>query len=352
MSGSSRSRRPKSSPRAAHRLGELQLAIMRVLWQESEATAARVSEWFRSEQLRVYTNPDIAGVQLGGAIKNVMAIATGIADGLSLGANARAALVTRGLAELTRLGTSLTTRQLLHLQRLVSWWSLLADISFADLLLLPGVGRRTVEALALVAEILHGTPCRFTDPARFSLALGGKDGHPFPVPLRVYDQMLTVLRRAIDGARLGNDDRLAALRRLDRQSRLLEAAARGPELEELVDLVVGDDERGREHHRISDRPHHEPVLEAVIAAQRADVSLGLEERSLCLVLDELQRSEQAHQEDHGRDARTHELEPVEERPAALELPDGCDRLGLHRAPSSVIATRADRARSLRGRARR
>jgi hypothetical protein len=107
---------------------------------------------------------------------------------------------------------------------------------FAELLLIPGVGARTVLSLALAAEVIHGTPSRFTDPARFSLAHGGKDGHPFPVPLRVYDETLSVLRRAVDGARLGRDEQLAAVRRLDAESRRLEAAAarRGPGFEEFL----------------------------------------------------------------------------------------------------------------------
>ncbi len=71
---------------------------------EELATAEEVAGWFRSDRMRIYTSDDLAGVQLGGAIKNVMAIATGIADGLGLGANSRAALITRGLAEMTRLG--------------------------------------------------------------------------------------------------------------------------------------------------------------------------------------------------------------------------------------------------------
>jgi hypothetical protein len=96
---------------------------------------------------------------------------------------------------------------------------------FAELLLVPGVGARTVFALAQVAEVLHGAPSRFSDPARFAFAHGGKDGHPFPVPLRVYDETLGVLRRAVDRAKLGNDDKLGALRRLDEASRRLEAAA-------------------------------------------------------------------------------------------------------------------------------
>jgi hypothetical protein len=98
---------------------------------------------------------------------------------------------------------------------------------FAELLLTPGIGARTVLSLALAAEVIHGTPARFTDPARFSLAHGGKDGHPFPVPLRVYDETLRVLRRAVDGAKLGQDERMAVLRRLDAQARSLEAAAAG-----------------------------------------------------------------------------------------------------------------------------
>jgi hypothetical protein len=96
---------------------------------------------------------------------------------------------------------------------------------FAELLLVPGVGARTVFALAQVAEVLHGAPSRFSDPARFSLAHGGKDGHPYPVPLDVYDATLRVLRAAVDRAKVGQDDKLAALRRLDAASRDLESRA-------------------------------------------------------------------------------------------------------------------------------
>jgi hypothetical protein len=94
---------------------------------------------------------------------------------------------------------------------------------FAELLLVPGVGRRTVEALAMVAEVVHGTPCRFSDPARFSLAHGGKDGHPFPVPLAVYDQTIRTLKSSVQKAKLGRDEELAALKRLDDQARHIES---------------------------------------------------------------------------------------------------------------------------------
>lgn len=102
---------------------------------------------------------------------------------------------------------------------------------FPDLLLTPGVGARTVRSLAMVAEVVHGTPCRFDDPARYSLAHGGKDGHPFPVQVKVYDETLRVLKSAVERARLGNDETMAALRRLDAQARLLEGVVSGPSLE-------------------------------------------------------------------------------------------------------------------------
>jgi hypothetical protein len=105
---------------------------------------------------------------------------------------------------------------------------------FTELLLTPGVGARTVASLALVAQVLHGTPAHFSDPARFSLAHGGKDGQPFPVPLRVYDETIRVLRSAVDRARLGNADRLHAIRRLDTEARLLERTAAGPGFDEYV----------------------------------------------------------------------------------------------------------------------
>ena len=83
---------------------------------------------------------------------------------------------------------------------------------FASFLLLEQLGPRTLQSLALVAEVVHGTPTRFDDPARFAFAHGGKDGHPFPVPLRVYDESIAVLRRALDAAKLGQTDKLPRLR--------------------------------------------------------------------------------------------------------------------------------------------
>jgi len=107
-------------------------------------------------------------------------------------------------------------------------------VDFEDLLLTPGVGARTVKALAMVAEVVHGAPCRFSDPARFSLAHGGKDRHPFPVPLKVYDETISVMKSAVRKGRLGRDEELAALKRLDDQSRVLERYVTGPDLKEIV----------------------------------------------------------------------------------------------------------------------
>lgn len=93
---------------------------------------------------------------------------------------------------------------------------------FASMLLVEGLGPRTLQSLALVAEVVHGAPGRFADPARFSFAHGGKDGHPFPVPLKTYDESLGVLRRALDAARLGHTEKLEGFRRLDRVTRAVE----------------------------------------------------------------------------------------------------------------------------------
>jgi hypothetical protein len=106
--------------------------------------------------------------------------------------------------DLTRLGAVLAVS---HDRRLRD---------FASLLLLENVGPRTLQTLAMIAEVIHGTPTRFSDPARFSFALGGKDRHPFPVPLKTYDEAIGVLRRSLDAARLGDTDKIDGMKRLDR----------------------------------------------------------------------------------------------------------------------------------------
>jgi hypothetical protein len=107
-------------------------------------------------------------------------------------------------------------------------------LDFSELLLTPGVGARTVQSLAMVAEVVHGAPCRFRDPARFSLAHGGKDRHPYPVPIKVYDETIRVLKSAVQQAKLGRDEEMQALKRLDDQARRLERTATGPSFEAHV----------------------------------------------------------------------------------------------------------------------
>ena len=93
---------------------------------------------------------------------------------------------------------------------------------FVDALLLPGVGPRTVQALALVSEIIYGGPSRFSDPARFAFAHGGKDGHPFPVPLKVYDESIVTLRTAVNAAKIDRSEKLRSLNTLGQLARAIE----------------------------------------------------------------------------------------------------------------------------------
>jgi hypothetical protein len=111
---------------------------------------------------------------------------------------------------------------------------------FSELLLVEQLGSRTLQSLALVAEVVHGAPTRFDDPARFSFAHGGKDGHPFPVPLAVYDESIGVLRRALDAASLGHTEKLDGFRRLDAFTRAIE---RGRTPDADVEAVVAHERR-------------------------------------------------------------------------------------------------------------
>lgn len=94
--------------------------------------------------------------------------------------------------------------------------------NFESILLLQGLGPRTLQSLALVSEVIHGTPTRFSDPARFSFAHGGKDGHPFPVPLKVYDETLNVLGDAIQKAKMDNSEKQRAIKSLSKVAENLE----------------------------------------------------------------------------------------------------------------------------------
>lgn len=94
--------------------------------------------------------------------------------------------------------------------------------NFEELLLLKGMGPRALQSLALVSEVIYGTQTRFEDPARFSFAHGGKDGHPFPVPVKIYDETIDTLQRAIHRAKIGNSDKINAIQKLSEISRKAE----------------------------------------------------------------------------------------------------------------------------------
>ena len=114
---------------------------------------------------------------------------------------------------------------------------------FESLLLTPGLGPRTLQSLTLVSEVIYGTPSRFTDPARFSFAHGGKDGHPFPVPCRIYDESIRVLGDAIEKSKLGYNDKSECLRRLSTTAQ---------EIEKYCDPIADFDAtiaREREHSK-------------------------------------------------------------------------------------------------------
>jgi hypothetical protein len=133
---------------------------------------------------------------------------------------------------------------------------------FASLLLVETLGPRTLQSLALIAEVVHGAPGRFSDPARFSFAHGGKDGHPFPVPLKTYDESIAVLRRSLDAAKLDRTEKIDGFRRLDRFIRAIEenlspqadfdaALAREHAISPSLDgRTVSDDKKQRRNREI------------------------------------------------------------------------------------------------------
>lgn len=97
-------------------------------------------------------------------------------------------------------------------------------LDMESLLLIEGLGPRTLQSLVLVSEVIHGTPSRFEDPARFSFAHGGKDGHPFPVPTKVYDETIQTLENALNRAKICHSEKNEAIKQLGKAAQNLEAA--------------------------------------------------------------------------------------------------------------------------------
>ena len=162
--------------------------------------------------------------------------------------------VRAGNVDLKRLGAVLATSYSRELR------------DFASLLLVENLGPRTLQTLALIAEVVHGAPSRFTDPARFSFALGGKDRHPFPVPLKTYDESLSVLRRALDSAKLGHTEKLDGFKRLDRLVR---------QVEEQSEPTADFDRAIRHEHAISPSLDGRSVFEDRKKLKKQQLSLFL-----------------------------------------------------------------------------
>ncbi len=107
--------------------------------------------------------------------------------------------------------------------------------TFEELLLLKGLGPRTLQSLALVSEVINGTPSRFNDPARFSFAHGSKGAIPVPVPTLVYDEVISTLKNAVDRAKIQHTDKLKAIGKL---SELAKEAEKGFEPNENLEALI------------------------------------------------------------------------------------------------------------------
>ncbi len=88
--------------------------------------------------------------------------------------------------------------------------------NFEELLGVKGVGPKTIRALSLISEIIYGKPLSYRDPARFSFAHGGKDGTPFPVDRKTYDRTIDIMKKAVQSAKIGNEEKMRAIRQLAR----------------------------------------------------------------------------------------------------------------------------------------
>ncbi len=127
---------------------------------------------------------------------------------------------------------------------------------FDDLLLLKGLGPRTLQSLTLVSEVIHGTPSRFTDPARYSFAHGGKSGTPFPVPRRVYDETISTLTTAVQQARIGQPDKQRAIQKL---TQLSQAAEKNFTPNQNLDtLLAAENKNTRQYGGVPTQPKSKP----------------------------------------------------------------------------------------------
>lgn len=167
--------------------GENEGLILNLTAKDAEATRGRILDFSK-------LNPDKA-------IKEIKSAITSLSESRSIVMPAHHEVRAEDV-NLKRLGAVLAT----------AYASDPKD--FESLLLTPGLGPRTIQSLTLVSEVIYGTPSRFTDPARFSFAHGGKDGHPFPVPIKIFDESIRVLHESIEKSRMGYKDKSECIKRL------------------------------------------------------------------------------------------------------------------------------------------
>lgn len=153
---------------------------------DMKQVAQRVQDAFMNGYFRVYTNPDVAGVELGGALKNTIALCSGIADGLGLGDNTRAALITRGIVEMTRLGVKLGGRQVTFSglsgigDLIVTCSSMLSRNRRAGIEI--GRGKTVDQVMASANMVIEGV-----NTAKVAYALSRKHGVEMPITAEAYE---------------------------------------------------------------------------------------------------------------------------------------------------------------------
>jgi hypothetical protein len=180
---------------------------------------ARRYHWHSDNLLSFVEEPHtgICGINQGDILNLTAAEAKNTKQVMMNVTREKPGLIVQEVQQLIMPGHHVVKREDINLKRLgtVLWLAYEKQPKdFEELLLLQGVGPRTIQSLALVSEVIHGTPSRFKDPARFSFAHGGKDGHPFPVPIKVYDETISTLQTAVHKSKLGQADKLQAIKKL------------------------------------------------------------------------------------------------------------------------------------------
>lgn len=107
--------------------------------------------------------------------------------------------------------------------------------NFEELIDLHGVGPRTLKALAMASEVIHGDATRFDDPARFAFAVGGKDGRPHPIDTKAFDETVEMLQNSVDKSKMGDQDKSSALKRLHKMA--VNGETKGSPIDFLQDLI-------------------------------------------------------------------------------------------------------------------